>query len=135
MLASSDRLSTQPIVTRKWLRSLFLIVDKMSTSMHVICHKKISNTLKLFLSKIKGIVHLKSARIRFESPNCTIHVEKIVDLPVQKDNEDIVLDIVSAVKLKCTMARVRVTCTYCARGTRSETLVLLLLVVGAQCWP
>ena len=33
------------------------------------------------------------------------------------------------------MARVRVACTCCARGTRSETLVLLLLVVGAQCWP
>ena len=33
------------------------------------------------------------------------------------------------------MAPVRVACTYCARGTRGETLVLLLLVVGAQCWP
>ena len=33
------------------------------------------------------------------------------------------------------MARVRVGCTYCARGMHSETLVLSWLVVGAQCWP
>ena len=72
----------------------------MSTSMHVICHKKTSsNTLKLLLlnSKVLSLSNQRASDLKVQIVQ--LMQKKVVDLPVQKDNEDIVLDIVSPVKI------------------------------------